>query len=320
MSADLDFIERELRSVAENAWESRVSWPEIKSWTNNFTGEVLEKPEEKMIAMYALSRFMFFSQRLVREMLISLYRDHFRAPMRQKIRARLGDSATLKLVDEQYAQELRRTRFVGVGNPSESGAHLLYYFRQVNRLEKDLFADCGSAFTPISAGKNVLYFPREKAVTRFVFFDDLVGSFSQCGDYLGGYIEGLRESGKEVELRFMSLFATSQGLRNANASSYFDGHATSLFELDESFQAFSMTARYFSDPPSWFSVENFRRVFRHYGEQLQPSMPLGYQDGQLLLGFSHNTPDNTLPVVWDEGSRRHWNPIFLRYDKNYGKA
>ena len=55
------------------------------------------------------------------------------------------------------------------------------------------------------------------------------------------------------------------------------------------------------------------------GEQLVPSHPLGYRDGQLLLGFSHNTPDNTLPVFWyEERDGPNWRPMFRRYPKGYG--
>ena len=38
---------------------------------------------------------------------------------------------------------------------------------------------------------------------------------------------------------------------------------------------------------------------------------LGYRDSQLLIGFQHNTPDNTLPIIWyDEQAGRPGNPSF----------
>ena len=55
-----------------------------------------------------------------------------------------------------------------------------------------------------------------------------------------------------------------------------------------------------------------------YGKKLFPAHPIGYEDGQLLLGFTHNTPDNAPPIFWDEGRNTPWAPIFVRYDKNYG--
>ena len=49
-----------------------------------------------------------------------------------------------------------------------------------------------------------------------------------------------------------------------------------------------------------------------YGEQWGD--PLGYNDCQMLLGFHHNTPNNTLPIFWRE---KNWTPIFKRYAKLY---
>ena len=43
---------------------------------------------------------------------------------------------------------------------------------------------------------------------------------------------------------------------------------------------------------------------------------LGFEDSQLLLGFHHNIPDNTLPIMWFDGPDRvPWKPIFRRYPK-----
>jgi hypothetical protein len=62
-----------------------------------------------------------------------------------------------------------------------------------------------------------------------------------------------------------------------------------------------------------------RATCEKYGQHLWAADPLGYKDGQLLLGFSHNTPDNTLPIFWSEGHPpRLWEPMFKRYHKNYG--
>lgn len=31
----------------------------------------------------------------------------------------------------------------------------------------------------------------------------------------------------------------------------------------------------------------------------------------------HNTPDNTLPIIWFDEDKSMWTPIFRRYNKNY---
>lgn len=103
-----------------------------------------------------------------------------------------------------------------------------------------------------------------------------------------------------------------------NESALFDGKAVSLFELDDTYKTFDNLGRYFATTPDWFDKNEFYNIAYGYGKQLKPSYPLGYKDGQLLLAFFHNTPDNTLPIFWDEGLRSPWSPVFARFDKQYG--
>jgi hypothetical protein len=72
-------------------------------------------------------------------------------------------------------------------------------------------------------------------------------------------------------------------------------------------------------PPEWFDLDKLKQIAHSYGSLLS-GHPLGYKDGQLLLGFAHNTPDNTPPIFWSEGHREPWSPVFIRYDKQYGNS
>ena len=310
--------ESALRTLAKHAWDGDVQWPEIDAWAKNFKGDVFDADEEQLYALFSLSRFMYFSKRLVREMLKALYRDHFEAPLIQRIRRNSGDTRNIATLRKLYNQELSATRFIGVGNPAESGAHLLYYFRQVNYLPKDLFVDFIAAFSPSKATDKFAYAARDSRATRYVFFDDLVGSATQVSNYLKRHLARVRAINSDLDLRFMALFATTQGLDKLNEKGLFDGKAMCLFELDDSYKAFGLTSRYFLHPPPWFDFNKLRNMATTYGSALLPDHPLGYKGGQLLLGFSHNTPDNTLPIFWDEGRRIPWCPVFVRYDKKYG--
>jgi hypothetical protein len=308
--------EEKIKDLVIHAWDDEVKWPQIEKWVENFCGTALDEDRERDHGLFALTRFMYFGRRLVRELLRALYRDHFEAPLMQRIRRNYGQSSSGKILRDAYFSELAATRFVGVGNPAESGAHLLYFFRQVNHLPKDLFADIHEAFA-VRAGRSgsEIYEQRDGAVSRYVFFDDLVGSGDQVSIYLKNALRAIRQGTPNVELRFLSLFATTAGINRLNEKQLFDGKAFCLFELDDSYKAFDADSRYFAGAPPWFELSDFRQMAFAYGSALQPLRPLGYKDGQLLLGFSHNTPDNTLPIFWDEGTRSAWNPVFQRYDK-----
>lgn len=317
----INLLEDKIAVLARHAWDEEVRWPHIEAWLENFCGDVLSKDLERQYALFALSRFMYFSRRMVREMLRSLYQDHFKAPMIQRIRRNFRGTRDAGFLQSMYLQELKATRFLGVGNPSESGAHLLYFFRQANYLQKDLFLDFSSAFETrnVKNGSSTLvgYAPREAGVHRYVFFDDLVGSGTQASQYLSKHLNKIRRISSGLDIRFMSLFATADGLEKLNSPSLFNGKAMCLFELDETFKAFGGQSRYFANPPAWFDYNEMARVAIHYGRKLWPNHCLGYKLGQLLLGFSHNTPDNTLPIFWGEGGIPPWSPVFVRYHKIY---
>ena len=312
-------IESKIRTLINHAWDREVDWVEIEAWLNNFDGAVFEQEEEQLSAIFAISRYMYFGKRLVREMLKSLYRDHFYSPLRQRIRRNFNGTLDPLVIAAAYEQELSGTRFIGVGNPSESGAHLLYYFRQVNYLNKDLFLDLASALTyQVSRDRTeVLYDLRQKSITRLVFFDDIVGSGTQASLYLGQYLAGIKSNNPNIDIRFMSLFATSEGLARLNDAKLFDGKAMCLFELDNTFKAFDADSRYFSTCPTWFDKQKMLFLTEEYGKKLWPLHPLGYKSGQLLIGFSHNTPDNAPPIFWASGGDISWAPAFLRYHKQY---
>lgn len=312
--------EAKIRTLITHAWDKEVDWGQISAWLDNFNGEFLVESEERIYALFALSKFMYFGKRLIREMLRSLYRDHFESPLLQRIRRNLKDSRDIVAIRSLYKQELAATKFIGVGNPSESGTHLLYYFRQVNYLPKDLFSDIAGAFQPAvdRQTREAIIVPRNQDITRYVFFDDLVGSGTQVAMYLSKSLVDIRKAAPNIELKHLSLFSTTHGLEKMNEPSLFDGNSTCLFELDSTYKAFEADSRYFSRPPGWFSLSDMRSIVEGYGARLRPGMALGYKDGQVLLGFTHNTPDNSPPIFWDEGYRVTWKPVFLRYDKKYG--
>lgn len=311
-------LEKRMQVLATHAWDDELRWPQIAAWLNNFRGEVLPVDEERLYGIFLLSRFIYFSRRLTREMLRSLYRDLFCAPLCQRIRRNTGGSRDRDVVQKLYEQELNCTRFIGIGNPSESGAHLLYFFRQINGLPKDLFVDFMSAFSlEADRSRLITIRPNDPTVTRYIFFDDLVGSGTQVAQYMARYLPMLRRNNHNIDIQFLSLFATNHGLQKLNSEQMFDGKASCLFELDETYKAFTEESRYFSAAPEWFNKQKMRRLAEYYGSILAPKTPLGFQDGQLLLGFSHNTPDNSPPIFWREGHDIVWTPVFIRYDKHY---
>lgn len=317
-----DIIEQlfsKLKTLNETIWEGKVNKPRIEEWLDNFEIDKSGFPSERLHVLYLLRQFMYFGDRQIRELLKALYRDLYKYPIVEQIRKDNSDTNDSAFIFKAFCDELLKTRFLGMGNPSESGYYLLYYFRQENNLPKTLFIHSHQIFNRHGAPPPNISL-RAPDVERYVFIDDLCGSGTQAKDYSEQILQDLKRINPKVQVSYYTLFATTSGLNEVRGNTLFD-RVESIFELDETFRCFSPTSRYFQPVDSRINAQFTEDTCRKYGSVLLPDDPLGYKDGQLLLGLHHNTPDNSLPIFWyDEPDVTPWVPIFRRYPKYYGWA
>lgn len=299
-----------IKTLRAVAWEGHADDHAVKAWLDNFDND-----DEKLHALHLLSRFVYFSSVQVRQLLKSLYRDKFKIAIVNEIRKSLGDSTDLDQIQGIYNQKLNRTRFMGVGNPAESGCHLLYYFRQENNLSKQHFLNTHEIFSrDQSAGTQVLKVPE---IERYVFVDDFCGSGQQGVSYSKDLVEDIRSQNPDAEVYYLVLLGQVEGLNHIRSEANFT-KVEAVYELDPSFKCFNDDSRHFRNCPSDITSTESKRIAHDYGLKICPHHPLGYEGSELLLGFHHNTPDNTLPMIWSTGNDVYpWSPIFKRYPKIY---
>ncbi len=296
--------------LRSTAWRNEhIDEPAIQGWLANFSGQVRGQEVEQLHALYLLTHFTFFALDEFREMLRVVYRDLYEYPVIQRIRGDLRGTTTWGDVAPRLAEHLRETRFIGMGNPSESGSLLLYFFRQENMIPLQLFLHSHEIFRRYGAQDPAL---KDASVSHYVFVDDFCGSGDQAVDYSRDLVELVKRRKPDASASYFVLFATAHALERVRRETVFN-EVEAVFELDETFRCFHADSRYFADPPDGITRETAETVCRHYGSNLVPAHPLGYGNGQMLLGFWHNTPDNTLPVIWSE--ENGWSPIFKRYPK-----
>lgn len=301
----------------ERVWENRNQWPQVEAWLANFDGRAGFDPEvEQRHALFLLSQFLYIGGAETRVLLQSVYRDLFLIPLIQEVRASLGGCRELHIVETAVNEALTKTRFLGVGNPSESGVHLLYYFRQENRLPKSLFLDSAAVFksTLDKSGKidRAIAHPD---IERYIFVDDVCGSGDTAAEYSDGIVTELLALKPDAKLHYLAMFATRKGIEKVRSTKFGTGSAA-VFELDDSYSCLSPGARILLDAPPHIDAATLEKVVMSYGALLRPGYPGGWGNNQLLLGFQHNTPDNTLPIMWAEGdASRPWTPAFKRYTK-----
>src|ERR1019366_9300344 len=141
-----DSLQHKIKVLNEQVWEGRVTWPAVERWLGNFSGETTSVDVERLSALYLLASMMYFGSREIRALLKAMYRDAYRYPIIARLRQANGDTTDERLLGALYLRELRATLFLGIGNPSESGTHLLYHFRQENLLSKSLFINTHEIF------------------------------------------------------------------------------------------------------------------------------------------------------------------------------
>jgi hypothetical protein len=314
-----DLIQR-VKTLSERLWEGRCKAPDIDAWLSNFDGRHCggDRELERLHALHLLAHVSYFGLHEIRVLLRAMFRDLYRYPIVQELRRELGGTTDAAEIASRFSEELQATRFVGMGNPAESGTHLLYYFRQENRLPKSLFVHQHELLTSAATDPDADF--SSPSLKRVVFIDDFCGSGEQSVSYSRKILRDLndvaRRRGRKVEYSYFVLFGTTDGLARARSESAFDVVAA-VSELDSTYQTFGDASRIFRKPPDEIQAAASEHLATEYGIELFPAWPLGYENAQLLLAFHHNIPDNSLPILWFDEGDPVWAAIFPRHPKIY---
>lgn len=311
-----DVLQSRIRVLSAEVWDGRVRGIDVESWLSNFDGQVYPIDTERRHALNLLANFNFFNVATVRGLLKVMFRDLFRYRIIQETRTTMNGTCNFESLEREFQKELQATRFLGMGNPSESGAHLLYYFRQVNSLKKSLFIHQHEVLEKaVGSLHNRIAIPGLK---RLIFIDDLMGSGTQAKEYSDKLLEHIvaaaQSDGQPLEIWYLTLFARPAAMNLIRQLPF--KFVDTVHEIDDAEKAFSSDSRVYRSAPEGIDLQEAKAMITTYGRTLVPKHPLGYKDGQMLLGFEHNVPDNTLPIFWLNETARPWQAVFPRFDKD----
>lgn len=274
------------------AWKNKISDAQVGKWLQNFDGRYFRKVEnEQRLALWLLAHFSYYTQDDVRILCKKLFNQYLHEKLQgcKEINLKAAINAILA-----------NTLFVGLGNDSESGNNILYHFRQENQLSKKNF-EINAALT----------------YENLVYIDDVTISGSQALEYI-------RSRNIKAQNTYSAmLIATTTAIDTLTVSPECPNYITTIsgMVLDERDQAFSESAYAFSDK----RITDIKSIAKEFcsvygkiavkGWGYMESHPLGYNNGQYMIGLDYNTPDNTLPIFWGTGNG--WFPLFTRYPKIY---
>lgn len=279
---------RIIRNTSIVAWQKEISEEKIKSWLQNFDGSFLNKAEnERKLALWLLAHYTYYTLEDVKILCRSLFDQFLHVKLTEENNENLRE-AVQSIIDS--------TVFVGLGNDSESGNNILYYFRQENNLKKENFE-----INPNKKYQNIVY------------VDDVTISGEQALDY----IESRNILADNIYTA--TLIAAEDAVERLEGYEWFKIKPIFTMLLDERDKAFSDCSYVFSDQEIARIKDVVKGFSSFYGNRAvqgwgyMERYPLGFADGQYMFGFEYNTPDNTLPIFWGTGDG--WTPLFKRYPK-----
>lgn len=289
--------------TSQAGWKQRINRASVENWLGNFSGEVLHNvADEHALAAWLLLNFTYYTEEEEYELCRNLFRKYIHIKLLELNKGQCTDDDIRKIIKE--------TVFIGLGNPSESGTHILYELRIANKLPKAVFKD-----------SNLKKDLEEGRKRNIVLVDDVTLSGNQATTYISDNFDTQESSG--VFWYLMTFFATPKAIDRLQKEQC-GLTLISTMILDDSAKLFSETSKVFCNPESAFLREPAYDFCMHYGKKAisklpadsyMENCPLGYADGQYLFAFSYNTPNNTLPIFWV--NEKGWVPIFRRQHKVY---
>lgn len=191
--------------------------------------------------------------------------------------------------------------FLPIGESGKSGGSVLYICQQIQKNSSVYVNYIEEALNKLSSSNDII-----------VLVDDIIGSGNTFCSWLKEKLNK-KEIGNQLkklidqsQIKLISIVVLEKGKSKIN-SEY-----PSIGVLGED------TRKSFLQTSSMFGgrikMKRFREFCYKYGKLLYPRWPLGYENSQALIVFNHATPNNTLPIIWSQGTRSTaWYPLFPRF-------
>lgn len=296
-STDFDFFINEnveiLRKVLEKCRTENISDTYLRKWLEQFGDN-----KRRKYALKLLENVEIYNNSRIRESFREIHKY---------LTEKLGE----KIVDKY-------TIFVPLGPPGKSGHNALYFYRTREHGVLDIMRWSAHAL-----------FLNEDFTSKecLVFVDDFIGingtqairyleEFYEIPSNLGrGGILSIKEKEKIekflelVDKYYIAVVGFESGMKNIKDRTGINVLVGDV--LTESQKAFAKNGIFLDR----HEREEARTIMKDIGEKIFAEGPLGWDNNEALVVFSHNTPTNTLPIFWAHGRKDfEWLPIFPRFD------
>ena len=277
--------------ISGGFWEVQTS--RFDSWVNQFCGR-----EEQFFAACLLDQTIFRS----RPQFESALRSIFRSNVNHTI---FRDEHDLRLTEVLRSEDDPKIRLVPVicetDAPTKSGPLVLRRLQRILQLKARWMCWPWQAKSAID----------EHSVHTIIFVDDFLGSGDQFVKFFDQWKFNEQVSA-DVTFVYAPVVAHQNGLEKLTTSLP-SVHVQCVEKLGDH-QRFFNEETWKQLSHDTISAEEAKEWYLHFGEQreLKPKdvSLLGYGDLELVFGFSHSTPNNSLPILWHASAT--WQPLLER--------
>jgi len=202
-----------------------------------------------------------------------------------------------EMLRKEFSSGFSNVKFAALGNTSStSGSQFLYYLQQDLRLPDEHFPKNFKTIDP-------------SVTSAVIFVDDMIGSGKQAVKF---YMNELENKFSNTTMYYFALIGYKDGIQYVRQNTKFK-EVFAIQLIDATQKAFDGPLKF----PDQTERNEIRKMAEEYGQELYQHGALGWDDSQALIAFAHNTPNNTLPIIWagtesESETFFSWHPVCPR--------
>jgi hypothetical protein len=272
-----------------NTWglyrNSQITPPHVRTWLNQFEDNL-----ERRLMMKLLQNITFYSEKCIREKLVVIH-----AFVRRNMTVSIKEG-------EKRTREILLSSF---GQPTKSSSSYARMYASENKIILANVASIDEIANSIS---------KNERISTLLFIDDIIASGSSIIDSLKtlNKLAGAAIVARDLKVVVATICGLESGREAIERESLNLPFKVEVFIcdiLDDSNRCFTESSSLFE---SKLERNKAKEIAYKYGIKLQKKIPLGYEEGQLLIVFPDTCPNNSLPILWYSSSSS-WFPLFRRH-------
>jgi len=274
---------------------------DVFKWLNNF----LDKNEIYFALMLA-DKILYYNKNEIRYLWKLILTNRVKRYLFDIIFEE-GYSGAPKDINNKFIDFIKnKCIFIGFGEIYKSGPHMNYPFQQsVSDLIKkeDLFFKEYSYFLSTK-----IHLKNKKII---FLLDDFIGTGNQAVKEWKEriIISDNYKNNPHIRYLYTAITGFSSGVKNIETNTDMKV-IMGTQSMDDSFRCFSKTSLIYENSKERKKAE---KIMEKAGRILY-KYPLGYENDQAAVAFDHNTPNNSLPVIWKKMDDGSWVPLFERFE------